>query len=136
MQVQWFGVSLLTAETLGKGRGALRDHLWSVSERGHGRPVPAVPVEARAGAGLGSALCWLIALAQLGAELNQALVPVLGQQEHEETQADDKDGDEAHRVELDVTGIQVHHCRGAPQQNIFKVWIICHGFCCQYKYHI
>lgn len=86
-----------------------------MSECGHGCPVPAVPVEARTIAGLGSALCWFITLAQLGAELDQALVPVLRQQEHEETQADDEDGDEAHRVELDVTGIQVHHCRGTPQ---------------------
>ena len=79
-------------------------------KRGHGGPSSAVPVEAGGGARLSAALRWLVAFAQPGAELDDALVPVLGEQQHEEAQADDEDGDEAHRVEVDLARVQVHHC--------------------------
>lgn len=82
----------------------------SVCKGGHGRPGSASPVEARGGACLSTALCWLIPFAQPGAELDDALVPVLWQQQHEETQADDEHGDEAHRVEVNLARVEVHHC--------------------------
>lgn len=82
----------------------------SMCKRRHGGPGSPPPAEARGGARLYATLCWLVAFAQLGAELDDALVPVLWQQQHEEAQADDEHSDEAHCVEMNVTRVEVHHC--------------------------
>lgn len=83
--------------------------MFSVYERRHGGPGFPAPVESCAGARLSIALRRLIAFAKLGAELDDAVVPVFWQQQHEEAQADDEDGDEAHRVEVDLARVHVHH---------------------------
>lgn len=77
----------------------------------HGGPGSSSPVETRGGPRLSAALCGLIAFTQLRAELNDALVPVLRQQKHEETQADDEHGDQTHCVEINITRVEVHHCK-------------------------
>lgn len=75
----------------------------------HGGPGSSSPVETRGGARFSAALGRFVTFTQLCAELNDALVPVLRQQEHEETQADDEHSDQAHCVEINITGVQVHH---------------------------
>lgn len=77
----------------------------------HGRPGSSSPVETCGRTRLSAALRWLIAFTQLCAELNDALVPVFRQQKHEETQADDEHSDQAHCVEINITCVEVHHCK-------------------------
>lgn len=77
----------------------------------HGGPGSSSPVETCGSTRLSAAFCWLIAFTQLCAELNDALVPVLRQQKHEETQADDEHSDQAHCVEINITCVEVHHCK-------------------------
>lgn len=77
----------------------------------HGCPRSSSPVETCGSTHLSATLSWLIAFTQLCAELNDALVPVFWQQKHEETQADDKHSDQAHCVEINITCVEVHHCK-------------------------
>lgn len=96
---------------MGLGAFVCLDHSEVSVCKCHGGPGSSSPVETCRSTCLSATFCRLIAFSQLGAELNDALVPVFRQQKHEETQADDEHSDQAHRVKINITCVEVHHCK-------------------------
>lgn len=58
---------------------------------------------------------------QAGEQLHQPDVPLLGQKQEEEAQADDDHGDDPDPVEDDLTGVAINNCRG------WRAWVTAGG---------